>query len=68
MKLNRTYLFIGLSSAALIIVLIIQVNWILQAAKMKEELFNEKANMVLAKTAEGNYVVMLKLSSDLSLC
>ncbi len=53
MKLNRTYLFIGLSSAALIIVLIIQVNWILQTAKMKEELFNEKANMVLAKTAEA---------------
>jgi two-component system phosphate regulon sensor histidine kinase PhoR len=33
------------------------VNWILQTAKMKEELFNEKANMVLSRTAEA-------LSSD----
>ncbi len=53
MKLNKTYLFIALSSIALIAVLIIQVNWILQTARMKEELFNEKANMVLAKTAEA---------------
>jgi two-component system, OmpR family, phosphate regulon sensor histidine kinase PhoR len=52
MKLNRTYLFIAISSAALVIVLIIQINWILQTAKIKEELFNEKANMVLSKTAE----------------
>jgi len=53
MKSNRTYLFIAISSIALIIVLIIQVNWILQTAKIKEELFNEKANMVLARTAEA---------------
>ncbi len=52
MKLNRTYLFISASSIALIVVLIIQVNWILQTAKIKEEFFNEKANMVLTKTAE----------------
>ena len=52
MKLNRTYLFIAISSAALVIVLIIQINWIFQTAKIKEELFNEKANMVLSKTAE----------------
>jgi two-component system phosphate regulon sensor histidine kinase PhoR len=57
MKLNRTYLFIVISSIALVIVLIIQVNWILQAAKVKEELFNEKAIMVLSKTAAA-------LSSD----
>lgn len=57
MKLNKTYLFIGISSLALIIVLIIQVNWILSTAQMKEELFNEKANLVLSKTAEA-------LSSD----
>src|SRR4051812_12693137 len=57
MKLNRTYLFVAISSIALVIVLIIQVNWILQTAKVKEELFNEKANMVLSKTAEA-------LSSD----
>lgn len=53
MKLNRTHLFIAISSAALIIVLIIQVNWIFETAKIKEELFNEKANMVLSKTAEA---------------
>jgi two-component system, OmpR family, phosphate regulon sensor histidine kinase PhoR len=57
MKLNRTYLFIGASSLALIAVLVIQVNWILQTAEMKEELFSEKANLVLSKTAEA-------LSSD----
>jgi len=53
MKLNRTYLYIGISSIALIIVLIIQVNWIIKTANIKEELFNEKANMVLAKTTEA---------------
>src|SRR6185295_3093093 len=52
MKLNRTYLFIAVTSLALMIVLIIQVNWILQTATIKEELFNEKANLVLSKTAE----------------
>lgn len=61
MKLNRTYLFIAISSIALFIVLIIQVNWILQTAKMKEALFNEKANMVLSKTAEA-------LSADKETC
>jgi two-component system phosphate regulon sensor histidine kinase PhoR len=57
MKPNRTYLYIAISSIALIVVLIIQVNWIFQSAKIKEELFNEKANMVLSKTANA-------LSSD----
>ncbi|MES2560487.1 MAG: HAMP domain-containing sensor histidine kinase [Bacteroidota bacterium] len=52
MKLNRTYLFIVLSSLALIAVLIIQVNWIVQTANIKEELFAEKANMVLSRTTE----------------
>lgn len=52
MKLNRTYLFIAISSLALVIVLIIQVNWIFETAKIKEELFNEKASMVLARTTE----------------
>jgi len=61
MKLNRTYLFIAISSIALVIVLIIQVNWIFETAQIKEELFNEKANMVLAKTAEA-------LSSDKDAC
>jgi len=53
MKSRQTYLFIAISSVALFIVLIIQVNWILQTAKIKEELFNERANMVLSKTAEA---------------
>ncbi len=52
MKLNRTYIFIAISSIALLIVLIIQVNWIFETARIKEELFNEKANMVLSRTAE----------------
>ena len=61
MKLNRTYSFIAVSSFALIILLMIQVNWILQTAKIKEELFNEKANMVLSKTADA-------LSADKEAC
>lgn len=53
MKLNRNYLFIIISSVALLTVLIIQVSWIFETARVKEELFNEKANMVLSKTAEA---------------
>lgn len=53
MKLNRTYLFVVISSVALLSVLIIQVNWILQTAKIKEELFSEKANMVLSRTTDA---------------
>ena len=53
MKLDRTYLFIAASSLALILVLGIQVNWIFRAAEMKEELFNEKAQMVLSRTTES---------------
>ena len=53
MKLNRTYLFIAISSIALLSVLIIQVNWILKTAAIKEGLFNEKANMVLSRTTEA---------------
>ncbi len=55
MKINRTYIFIAVSSIALILVLAIQVSSIFQTAKAKEELFNEKANMVLSKTAEALY-------------
>lgn len=51
--MNRTQLFIAISSIALILVLVIQVNWIFQTAKIKEELFNEKANMVLARTTDA---------------
>jgi two-component system, OmpR family, phosphate regulon sensor histidine kinase PhoR len=61
MKPGRTYLFIAISSAALLLVLLIQVNWILQTAKIKEQLFREKANMVLSRTADA-------LSSDQQAC
>lgn len=53
MKTSRTYFFIAISSIALLVVLIIQVNWLIQTARIKEELFNEKANMVLARTADA---------------
>ncbi|HTA60948.1 MAG TPA: HAMP domain-containing sensor histidine kinase [Bacteroidia bacterium] len=53
MKLNRNKLFIATSSIALLLVLFIQVNWLFETAKSKEELFNEKANIVLARTTEA---------------
>jgi two-component system, OmpR family, phosphate regulon sensor histidine kinase PhoR len=53
MKRNRTYLFIAISSIALLIVLIIQVNWIFRTAKIKEDMFNEKANIVLSRTTDA---------------
>ena len=53
MKTNRTYFYIAISSFALLMVLVIQVNSIFQTAKIKEEIFNEKANMVLSRTAEA---------------
>lgn len=55
--MNKTYLFISITSVALLALLLIQINWIVNAAKVKEQLFNEKANMVLSRTAEA-------LSSD----
>lgn len=53
MKFNRTNIFIAISSLALLIVLIIQVSWIFQTAKIKEGLFNEKAGLVLARTMDA---------------
>jgi len=53
MKINKTYVFIALSSIALLIVLIIQINWILETAQIKEELFNEKHNIILARTTDA---------------
>ena len=53
MKQSRTKIFIVISSISLIILLVIQVNWILHTAKIKEDLFNEKANMILSKTTEA---------------
>ena len=61
MKLNRTKLFIAITSIALLVVLLIQVNWLLETAKIKEAFFNEKANMVLSRTAEA-------LSADKETC
>ena len=43
------------------VLLFIQVNWIVQTAKIKEELFNEKATMVLSRTAQ-------ELCSDKETC
>lgn len=53
MKRNRNKVFMAISSLALFLLLIIQVNWIFDTARIKEELFNEKANMVLARTTEA---------------
>jgi two-component system, OmpR family, phosphate regulon sensor histidine kinase PhoR len=53
MKLSRTTLFIAISSFALLIVLGIQVNSIFRTARTKEDLFNEKANLVLARTTDA---------------
>ncbi len=53
MKIKRTYLYIAVFSIALLGVLAIQVNWILRMAKAREDLFNEKANMILSRTAEA---------------
>jgi two-component system, OmpR family, phosphate regulon sensor histidine kinase PhoR len=61
MKQYRLRLFILASSIALVGVLVIQVNWIFRTAEMKEALFNEKANLVLAKTTEA-------LGSDQATC
>lgn len=61
MKLNRTATYTVLSSIALLVVIIIQVNWIVQTAKYKEELFNEKVHIILARTTET-------LSADTATC
>lgn len=55
MKFNRNNILIIISSLALLVVLLIQVNWLFKTAQIKEELFNEKANMVLAKTTQAIY-------------
>ncbi len=53
MKINRNYFFISISSIALLFVLIIQIIRIIETAEIKEELFNEKANIVLSKSIEA---------------
>jgi two-component system phosphate regulon sensor histidine kinase PhoR len=61
MEITRTNLYILISSLALCIVLIIQVNWLIETAKIKEALFNEKANIVLARTSDA-------LAADTATC
>jgi two-component system phosphate regulon sensor histidine kinase PhoR len=53
MKKNNSRFFIGISSIALLSVLLIQINWMREMAEMKENLFNEKAAIVLARTTEA---------------
>ncbi|MBL7884917.1 MAG: HAMP domain-containing histidine kinase [Bacteroidia bacterium] len=61
MQTNRTYLFIAISSIALLTIVLIQVNWIIKTAHIKEDLFNEKLKIVLARTTEA-------LSADKQAC
>ncbi len=55
MKQNKTHLFIAVSSVALVVMLAIQVNWILQTAQIKEQLFNDKANLVLFENGRSHF-------------
>ena len=59
--MKKAWLFITFSSLALLAVLAIQISWILHAADVKEEMFNEKANIILSRTAEA-------LSHDTAAC
>ncbi|MCG9880201.1 MAG: ATP-binding protein [Bacteroidia bacterium] len=52
MKKNKRFIYIGLSALALLCLLAIQVSWLVNTAQVKEDLFAEKANMVLSKTAQ----------------
>lgn len=52
MRWNRSYTLITIASLALLVVAVIQVLWIVQSAKVKEQIFNEKAGMVLSQTAQ----------------
>jgi two-component system, OmpR family, phosphate regulon sensor histidine kinase PhoR len=53
MKEKKGFIFIIISSIALLLLLLIQVIWILETARIKEILFSENANMVLSKTANA---------------
>lgn len=52
MKFNKTSVFIIIAIVSLLSILFIQINWMLETARIKQELFSEKANMVLLRTAE----------------
>ena len=60
---NRKYrlLLIGITFLCLILLVLAQVNWILEAAKMEEKQFTAKVEMALIKTAED-------LSYDKRIC
>lgn len=49
---NRNIVFIGFSAIALALLLGIQISWLFKTAQAKEDLFKEKANMVLSRTAQ----------------
>ena len=51
--MKKIWRFISFASFALIVVLAIQVNWIIDMAETRENMFNEKANIVLSRTAEA---------------
>ncbi|WP_435263001.1 sensor histidine kinase [Tenacibaculum sp. nBUS_03] len=52
MNKKKIYIHAICYAAALLILLIIQINWIWKTAEIKEALFNKKASMVLSKTAD----------------
>lgn len=52
MRSGRTDIFVFVTSLVMLIVLGIQVNWIIETAEAKENLFNEKANMVRSRTTQ----------------
>ncbi len=64
MRFNRNNLFIASSTLALVIVLVIQANWLFNTARLKEELFNEKAALVLARTTDALLADTLTLSKS----
>ncbi len=43
---------IFLASLLLLAILMIQLNWIFETARIKQEIFNDKANMILIRTTE----------------
>lgn len=51
--MHRSIYFVLLSSICLIVVLLIQLYWVVETARVKEALFNDKALRVLAKTKEA---------------
>lgn len=54
---HRFSVITGFSALALLALLAIQVGWIVRTAGIRAELFNEKANLVLAKVAESFKVI-----------